>query len=169
MSKGIKNKSTLTQKRLKFVLRYYSQTGIFVWNVRLAQRIHVGDRVPVKRNQYTRIQIDGQRYYAHCLAWFYVYGVWPVEIDHKDTVKHHNWINNLREVTRLGNNQNHRKANSNSKLDLIGVHFDKRLGKYTAQIGVNNKKIYLGAFDTAEEAHEAYLMAKRKHHSTCTI
>jgi|ERR1019366_9132096 hypothetical protein len=169
MPKGIKSIRTLTQSRLKAVLRYYSQTGVFVWKIKSANCIHIGDVVKVKRNQYTRIQIDGQRYYAQCLAWLYVHGVWPVEVDHKDTVKHHNWIDNLREVTRTENNQNHTKANKNNKLRLMGVSLNKASGKPVAQIAVNGKKIHLGTFDTPEEAHEIYLAAKRKYHSTCTI
>lgn len=44
---------------------------------------------------------------AHRLAWLYVHGEWPQrEIDHKDNVRHHNWIGNLRDVSHSVNMQN---------------------------------------------------------------
>lgn len=35
-----------------------------------------------------------------------------------------------------------------------GVTFDKRRGKWAAEIRVNNRKIFLGRFDTIDEAAE---------------
>jgi len=49
------------------------------------------------------------------------------------------------------------------------VSLIKRTGKYTAEITVNYKKTYLGYFDSAEQASEAYLNAKRSTHAGCTI
>jgi hypothetical protein len=165
-----RHKLLVTQKRLREVLRYYSQTGVFVWKVRQAHCIYVGDIAGhLHKSGYIKIRIDSVKYLAHRLAWFFVYGYWPVEVDHKDTVKHHNWIDNLRDVTRTGNNQNQTKAQSNNKTGLLGVSFDKLTGKYKAQIQVSGKKKHLGSFDTPEEAHEVYLVAKRIYHSTCTI
>ena len=41
--------------------------------------------------------------------------------------------------------------------------------RFKARITVKGKEILLGRFDTAEEAHAAYLEAKRVHHPGCTI
>lgn len=43
---------------------------------------------------------------------------------------------------------------------LKGV--SKKYNKYTSSIGVNNRTIYLGLFNTAQEAHEAYVKASKK-------
>lgn len=137
------------------------------WNKRFAgtpafKRVH--------KDGYLQGCINNRRYKAHRLAWFYVYGVWPTnEIDHKDTIKTHNWIENLRDVTHSGNQQNKIKALKNSKTGFLGVCFNKENGKYKAQISVSGKKKYIGYFDSAEEAHNAYLITKRELHLTCTI
>jgi hypothetical protein len=51
----------------------------------------------------------------------------------------------------------------------MGVTFDKKRGLYKAQIVVNYKTISLGRYKTKEEAHTAYLRAKREMHASCTI
>lgn len=44
----------------------------------------------------------------------------------------------------------------------IGVHWDKRHLKYSAQIQENGKRKHLGYFNTQEEAHQAWLKSKLK-------
>lgn len=43
----------------------------------------------------------------------------------------------------------------------IGVYFDKQCGKFKAQLSADGKVKHLGYFDTANEAHRAYLIAKK--------
>jgi hypothetical protein len=50
------------------------------------------------------------------------------------------------------------------KTNKIGFTGVRKYGqKYTAYITIQKEKINLGRFDTAQEAHEAYLKAKNKH------
>lgn len=44
---------------------------------------------------------------------------------------------------------------------LRNYWFNKKLNKYRAKIKVDNKTIYLGYYDTPEEAHQAYLNAEK--------
>jgi len=75
------------------------------------------------------------------------------DVDHINGNKLDNRISNLRYLTRSMNalNRNH-KSNSNTKFH--GVHKVKKTGKYEASLTLEGKKIYLGTFNTAEEANE---------------
>lgn len=45
-----------------------------------------------------------------------------------------------------------------------GVALTRRTGKpYMARIKLGDKQVYLGSYETPEEAHQAYLQAKRDH------
>ena len=43
----------------------------------------------------------------------------------------------------------------------IGVHFHKKAGKFVALVAIDGKQQYLGLFDDHNEAHKAYLIAKK--------
>lgn len=45
----------------------------------------------------------------------------------------------------------------------IGVHLDKSSGKFTAQISCFGKRLFLGRFDTVEEAYNAYKVKKEEY------
>ena len=77
-------------------------------------------------------------------------------IDHKDQNRQNNNPNNLRIATHQQNAWN----TKNTK----GYCWDKNRKKWEAQIHLNSKKIHLGRFDTEEEAHLAYLTAKKIYH-----
>lgn len=66
--------------------------------------------------------------------------------------------NNCRWVSHKENSNNRRQYKN--KTGYTGVTYKKRIDKYQAQIYKDKKFIYLGVFDTAEEAHNAYQTAK---------
>lgn len=107
----------------------------------------------------------GKAYRAHRLAWFYMTGGWPAHgIDHINGVKVDNrWVN-LREATDSENLQNLKRARRDSKSGLLGVDFHKGSQRWRSQIKIDGVKIHLGYFDSAVEAHAAYLKAKQKYH-----
>ena len=76
-------------------------------------------------------------------------------VDHIDRNPLNNCITNLRIVTHQQN-----MFNTNAK----GYHWYKRDKKWRARICVNYKDIYIGQFDTEDEARTAYIQAKEKYH-----
>lgn len=113
-------------------------------------------------------RINYQDYLVHRLAWLYMTGAWPdEEIDHIDGNPANNAWNNLRVGNRSCNAENQKKAHVDSFTGLLGVC--ARGNKFTAKITVRGKKRSLGTFNTPEEAHQAYLVAKRELHSFNTL
>lgn len=164
----------LTAERLREVLHYDPETGIFTRKIRLAQRHQVGDRADfVARGGglkgYYRVSLFSERHLAHRLAWLYVYGEWPkFEIDHLDGDRANNRIVNLRDVPASINSQNKHKARVDNRSGLLGVTTFGD-GRFRASLYIKGKRVHIGMYQTPEAAHEAYLDAKRKIHPGCTI
>lgn len=96
----------ITLARLKELLHYDAVTGEFTWRMSRGGKA-AGSVAGNIDGGYVAIQIDNQTYYASHLAWFYEHGSWPLRcIDHEDQNPSNNAIENLREVTYQGNNQN---------------------------------------------------------------
>lgn len=113
---------------------------------------------------YVRSKVDGKLEYNHRIAWCHYYREQPPEfIDHINRVKNDNSIKNLRACT-LSQNQSNRKMSSNNTSGFTGVTYVERLGKYKATIYKDSKPIYLGLYETAELASEAYKQAKAVYH-----
>ena len=73
-------------------------------------------------------------------------------IDHKNHIALDNKKDNLRLATREQNSRN--IMSTKSKTGFKGVR--KQGSKYQARIGINKNQIYLGTFDTPEDAAKAY-------------
>ena len=160
----------LTIEQLKNALNYDANTGVFIWKTRPSKAVKVGDVAGCveKRIGYVTIGIAKRIYKAHRLAWLYAYGEWPKGlIDHINGNKADNRIANLRDVFADGNSQNIRKPNRRNKSGFMGVIFFQK--KWRASITVSGKTKWLGDYATPEEAHQVYLVAKRKYHGACTI
>ncbi len=155
----------ITHARLLEVLHYEPSTGLFTWLEDGRGRFKKKGRIAGAKNRgYIQIQVDGEFYNAHRLAFFYMMGRWPVpECDHYDLDKSNNRWDNLREAT-LSQNRYNCPPRSNNKLGMKGVCFSKIVNKYRAYITANKKTIHLGYFDTAEAAHEARIDASKELH-----
>ena len=155
-------KADLSAERLRELLSYDSETGVFTRRV-TGGGARAGDIAKGRTERgYARISVDGKIHYAHRLAWLYVSGSWPLlHIDHINNTRNDNRISNLRDVSRSVNNQNLKGAKGNNKIDVLGVYFHKRANKYQASIMTNGLRRHLGLFQTSDEAHAAYLEAKQ--------
>jgi hypothetical protein len=164
------SKPILTQERLKELLSYDPETGVFVWVARPSTRIKIGDPAGYFRpDGYHQIKINGAMFISHRLAWLYMTGAFPPDqIDHIDRNPANNRFANLRAVTNSENMHNLGKY-KNNKSGFKGVCYHKQQKKWVAQIQLNSVNKYLGRFSTPEEASAAYLAAQRIYHPTCPI
>ena len=159
-------RKTLSAERLREMLDYDAETGIFVWRKDHGVNVKAGmEAGHVTNKGYRMISLDGFRSVSHRLAWLYVYGAFPSgEVDHINRVKTDNRLCNLREVTRSENQQN-TPIQKNNNSGYRGVSWNARDKKWRAQIYSNRKPIYLGYFDSAEDANLAYLKAAAEMHT----
>lgn len=166
----------LSQSRLKDLLHYDSDTGVFTWAPHKPgewPKSHAGKTAGCTKSErgYSCrvIRVDNRLYKAHHLAWLYVHGVMPThQIDHIDGNAMNNAIENLRDCPQSTNMQNLRSARKDNKLGLLGV-CERHDGKFIAQIAKGGFYKFIGVFDDPHVAHQAYLETKRKLHEGCTI
>lgn len=158
----------ITQNRLRELAHYCPETGQFTHLQSKGRKKAGMPAGSLRRDGYVYAMFDGHRAMAHQFAWLYVTGEWPTqEIDHMDGNKANNAFANLRQVSRRANTENKRTAKRTSTTGLLGVvrHRDK----FVAKIVHAGKRTHLGVFETPEDAHEAYVQAKRRLHQGCTI
>jgi hypothetical protein len=160
----------LTQDRLKQLLQYDPETGIFtrIANTRRTDLLGKKAGRTHKKRGYCEINVDGRLYYAHRLAFLCMTGEMPAgEVDHINHVKNDNRWANLRSATVSENQQNRIQHQSNNKLKVMGVSTNG--SGFRARINTDSGAKHIGTFKTPELAHAAYIEAKRKLHSGCTI
>jgi len=139
----------LTQEHLKSKLHYDPDTGIFRW---------VNSEAHTKANGSVagwhsgkgmlRISLNSKNYLLHRLAWFYVHGYWPKQIDHINGDRGDNRLANLREADN-SQNQANQAAKPNNKLGIRGIH--QRKGSFIVQLRKKDIKVRK-VFRSLEEA-----------------
>jgi hypothetical protein len=148
----------LTLERLREVLEYNPESGVWVWKMCTSsgrvggRKAKPGKIAGAISHGYVVIRIDGRLYQAHRLAWLYMTGAWPkIQIDHVNLERADNrWVN-LREATRSQNNS-HQGPRCTCKSGVKGVTRTAN-GKRWAVAALGK---YLGTFDTIAEARVAY-------------
>lgn len=166
----MKGRHPISQARLKQILHYDPESGVFTYLVKTSIRVRAGQVAGTRNNRsgYVTISIDYRRYYGHRLAWLYMTGEWPTEqVDHRNTIRSDNRWTNLRKATNQFNNENRRRAHRDSATGVLGVA--RHGNKFKARIFVEGKERHLGMFETKEAAHSAYVAAKRVLHKGCTL
>jgi hypothetical protein len=144
------------EKKCKLAIKtgftYNPETGL-IYN-------RFGKIITAKTNGYINLYVNiNKKFYGiggHQFAWYCVYKECVEEIDHVNGLRDDNRICNLRSVTRKQNQWNQTRSK--------GYTWNKNVEKFQSQIGYNKKVIYLGLFNTEQEAKNAYLQAKQKYH-----
>lgn len=154
---------------LREALQYDADTGEFKWRIRGGGTAQPGARAgSTSAKGYVKIQWKERAVKARRLAWWMHYGVWPSAcIDHINGVRDDNRIANLRLATKAQNAQNIRLPRKDNKCGYLGVY--ARGGRWRAEIQAEGRTVYLGVFDTPQEAHDAYLQAKQRCHPFQTL
>lgn len=147
--------NTITQLELKSRLHYNPKTGVFTRISSSSAGPKIGDIAGWLQDGYRKIMVNGKTYFAHRLAWLYVYGEFPEnQIDHINHIRNDNRISNLRDASGSDNQRNQRVAKNNTS-GTIGVIFNNLINRWVARIGTPQKRIFLGRFKKKEDAIKA--------------
>ncbi len=164
----------IEQDALKLLLTYDPETGIFTWNKREVSEVTpnkrgvnifnklyantvAGNEFKPDRSKtsYINIKIFNKTYKAHRLAFIYMEGAAPQQVDHED----HNGLNNKWSNLRASNNRDNSKnlpKQKSNKTGVIGVNWHKAAKKWQARaVDHDGVRVDLGRYDNFEYAVKA--------------
>lgn len=144
----------LTQKRLKELLHYNKETGIWRWRVgRSGTSGGRGSKAGSLQHGYLHIVINYKTFRSARLAFLYMEGYLPENnIDHINRIRDDDRWDNLRETSQTCNMRNIGMLKNNTS-GAKGVHWCKTSNKWISRIrngGKSQKTI--GRFDDFVEA-----------------
>lgn len=164
----------ITAEIAREFLAYNPETGMMLWQVRARKWFtsdaehrswnskYAGRKAGTLKTDtgYRGVRIFGRRYPEHRLAWLMQTGAWPkTHLDHINHRRDDNRWKNLRPVTSSENRQNLGRRR-NGRLLPLGVDRPRARGRFRAGITVEGVRLYLGRFDTEEEAVRAREVAE---------
>lgn len=159
MERMRENEKFLTYEQAKEMFDYDLEKGILIWKNCLSKpRLNGTVAGYLDSKGYVSIGIKKIEYKSHRIIWFLMTGKWPKnQIDHINGIRNDNRFCNLREATGSQNNANSSKRNSTGYKGVC-----KNNNKWQSQIKIDGKKIYLGLYDTPEEAHAVYVVKAKE-------
>jgi hypothetical protein len=139
----------MMQDELRKAFKY--QDGNLIW-------LKTGKVAGSKNNRgYVKITFNYKQFFAHRLIYEFHFGETPNIIDHLNGNCSDNRIENLKNTTLRGNQQN-RQSHRDGR--LVGTSFNKHQNKWRARIRINGVQKLLGYFSTELEAHNKYVNYK---------
>lgn len=156
-------KPAITQSRLKELLYYSEQFGIFVWK-KSRGTVSAGSIAgSLDHHGYIQIKVDGRAYLAHRLAFLYMDGHFPADdTDHIKGIKTDNRWPKLRAVSHADNGRNQKRPTTNTS-GFIGISWHKLANKWQAYIKISGRVKHLGLFNDISSAVKARTEAEIKY------
>ncbi len=151
----------LTQERVRQLFDY-REDGALIAKERTKGRTFGKPVGSDNGRGYLRVKVDGTDFMVHRIVYLWHHGWMPEHVDHRDTNKRNNRIENLRPATKAQNSCNSGRRRDNSS-GYKGVFWSAAANKWAAQISISGRRTHLGCFSTPELAHAAYVEAARKH------
>lgn len=151
--------SALTHRQL---LEYCEYSNGTLYRINSAKGATTSTMGSLGQNGYLETSVMGKRYLVHRLVWFYHHGVWPKLVDHINSDRTDNRIENLRAADYLENAWN-TKATSTRELPRgVDMPDGRSQEDKPYRMRLRHKgKVYRDYFKTPEEAAVAYEILKR--------
>lgn len=149
----------LPLQRICELLRYEESTGKLYWKMNRGSGVTKDSEAGcIATTGYVQVYVDNVPYTAHRIVYAIKTGKEVFQnIDHIDGNRTNNVFSNLREAT----------PSSNAK-NRVSLGYSKVPSGWAAGITVDYKQKHLGIFKSPEEAHQAYLEAKKLYHPQST-
>jgi hypothetical protein len=158
-------KPELTQARLKELLHYNPETGVFTWRVS-GGRFQAGSRAGGVESSsgYRAIGVQRKNIREHRLAFLYMTGALPKFcVDHINGNRDDNRWENLRAATYSENAHNMKK--SAPKSGVRGVYYHK-YGFWCARVWLAGRVAYCKYFTSLDDAAQAVREARKNLHGS---
>lgn len=155
----------ITQSRLKELVNYDPLTGIFTWRCNRGGTAWKGSIAGHKHSSgRVYLNLDREKYFAHTMAWLYMYGEVIPNLDHRDTNGLNNRIKNLRKATQSQNMRNSRIRSDNSS-GIKGVSWSKSRKRWIVRLNTEPHLVkHIGSFKDIELAELVANEARKLYH-----
>jgi len=153
--------------KLKQLLNYDPQTGLFTWlenRGRNGNGAKAGDAAGYidKTTGYVKIHVDGYYGLGHRLAWYFMTGENPDVIDHINRIRHDNRFINLR-TCRMQENLWNLSTSPRSKSGVRNVSWCAAKSKWQICLKKDGKSIHFGYVEDLELADVVAKSAREKY------
>lgn len=136
---------------------FRTKRAFSMWNSKCGGKI--AGRIMRGKSQYIQVGLDGIRYLAHRIILAMHKVEIPEVVDHINGDGLDNRLENLRAATQRQNTKNN--SGWRDKAIRPGV-FERKNGRFTANIRIDGKQTSLGFFDTLKDAEKAREIAEKK-------
>jgi hypothetical protein len=152
----------LTKDYLHSLFEY--RDGDLFWKVKPSRPVKIGDKAGAfGAGDYLQVGINNKQYKLHRIIFVMHHGYLPEYIDHIDTNRTNNRIENLRACNRQENSHNSKTPVSNTS-GMKHVRWRKQRQKWEVKLRMNKKSIYFGSYHDLELAELVAIEARNKYH-----